>query len=143
MKDLNLAGHPYFLLLLAWRGILAALALHAALEKPFEAMLMALAVIAGFVLIGEFVYAQKVHRDNERRRLQLEREMRERRAEEARLRYEAAKAAEKAKGGGSFGLDDDEPTAAVPEDSQAGIAALSAKDFDVALHGADITQRRA
>ena len=146
MKKTSMTDHPYFLLLLTWRGILAALALHAVLEKPFEAMLLALLVIAGFALVGEFVYARKVRWDEEQRRLQAEREMRERRAEEARLRYEAARAAKeaaRAAGGGGFGLDADEAPVPAPKAGTSAIAALSPADFDDVLRDAELAQRRA
>jgi len=121
MKDHDPASHPYFLLLLVWRGLLAALALHAVVDKPFEAMLLAVAVIGCFALFGEFVYARKVAWDAERRRLARERELREQRAEEARQRFAAAQeAAAKARRG--FGLDDDEPAVSEPVPASADTA---------------------
>lgn len=142
MKDGTPDDHRYFLLLLAWRGVLAALALHAALEKPFEAMLSALAVIGTFALIGESAYRYRVHRNNERRRLQREQELRERRAEEVRLRQEAARQAQRRRGG-SFGLDDEASEPPSPVLQPTGAAPLSPAEFDAALRDVELEQRHA
>jgi hypothetical protein len=127
----NPADHPYFLLLLVWRAIVAALALHAVVDKPFEAMLMALVVLGLFALIGEFAYARKLHLDNERLRLQADREARERRAEEARQRFAATRAAPEENRRRGFGLDDEPP--AIPEPGVTELESLSAEAFDLAL----------
>jgi hypothetical protein len=139
MKYHNPAEHPYFPLLLVWRGILVFLVLHAVVDKPFEAMLMALGVLGLFALSGEFVYAWKLRHDNERLRQQAEHEARERRAEEARLRFEASRAAQEKNGRKHFSLDDDDPPA-IPEPQATELETLSAGEFDRAL--ADIQPAR-
>ena len=139
MKYRNPADHPYFSLLLAWRGILALLALHAVVDKPFAAMLMALGVLGLFALIGEFVYARIVHRNNERLRQQADREARERRAEAARLRFAASRAAQGENSHKSFGLDDDPP--AIPEPGATELESLSVEEFDRALADGEPVRR--
>lgn len=143
MKDLDPVRHPYFPLLLLWRGILAALALHAVLDKPFEAMLVALVVIGCFALFGEFIYARKLAWDEERQRREREREARERRAEEARQRFEAAREAELAKTKRSFGLDDDEPSASAPAGVPGGVAASTAGPLEAATRDVDPARKGA
>ncbi|HEX6735016.1 MAG TPA: hypothetical protein VF096_09390 [Azonexus sp.] len=106
--------HPCFPLLLVWRAICGLLALHAVVDQPFEAMLMALGGLGALALAGEALYARKVAADQRRLREQAERELRQRRAEEARQRYEAAQEAQKNEGGRSFGLDEAAGPATAP-----------------------------
>ncbi|HJV92705.1 MAG TPA: hypothetical protein VJ572_04465 [Azonexus sp.] len=137
MKHLSFTDHPYFALLLVWRAVLALFALDAVFDKPFGAMLMSLGVLGVFLLAGELAYKGKVRFDQERLRKERDRELRERRAEEARLRLEAAQAQSAASERKSFGLDDEVPSSSV-ETSDSARAALSAKDFAVALNEAKI-----
>jgi len=138
MKHLSFTDHPYFAVLLVWRAILALCALHAVLEKSFDAMLMSMGLLGVLLMAGELAYKGKVRLDQERRRKVLDRELRERRAEEARLRLEAAQAAAPAKERKSFGLDDDEVAPVVAAREGGGLGAMSAEDFDVALIEAKI-----
>lgn len=129
---------PYFVLLLVWRGVISLFALHAVIEKPFDAMLMSLAVLGALVYIGELAYKGRLYLEQERQRKQLDQALRERRAEEARLRLEAAKAQSERKG---FGLDDDiatEPAVVKPAVEPG--RAMSAADFDLALMAPGRTQ---
>jgi hypothetical protein len=126
-----------FAWLLAWRAILAAIALYTALEKPFWTMLTSLVVLGARLSIGEGVFKSKMHFEQKRLREQKERELRERRAEEARLRREAMEATQGTKRRlMSLDLDDDEPSPGTATGPTGATAAMSASDFDTALlHG--------
>ncbi len=84
----------YLLWLIGYRALLAGLALIYVLTKPFETMLLALAVLTPFLLAGEAIYKGKTAFDEQRLRAWREQQLREQRAEEARLRLEAKKRAQ-------------------------------------------------
>lgn len=123
------------LTLLAWRGVLVAIALYAVLEKPFWTWVITVACLGALLLLGESVYASLVYWEEERVRKEKDREFRERRAEEARQRFAAMQKVEGA-GRRGFGLDDEEP-APPPEATGNAASRLSSQDFDTALLDAD------
>jgi hypothetical protein len=110
MKDSSLNTHSSFAWLLAWRALLAGIALYSALEKPFWTMVTALAVLGFLLFLGEAAYKSKVYFEQERLRLEKERELREQRAREAELRREAMEQARQSTRRSFMSLDDDEPS---------------------------------
>lgn len=131
----NLHEHPWFPFLLAWRAILAAIALYAVSEKPFGSMLVALGLVGLLLTVGEGAYKGRVYLDEERRRKELNRQMREQRADEARLRFETQKAAQQAATNNymSLGLEDDPAEETEPEVDPGCSGGMSSEDFDFAL----------
>ena len=123
-----------FAWLLAWRAILAAIALYTAMEKPFWTMMASLVALGLLLSIGEALFKSKIYFEQKKLREQKEQEIRERRAEEARLRREAMAAKQGAKRSFmNLDLDDDEST---PAPATAPTSEMSASDFDTALlHG--------
>lgn len=110
MDHSSLKTHASFAWLLAWRALLAGIALYTALEKPFWTMVTALAVLGFLLLLGEAAYKSKVYFEQERLRLAKEQEMREQRAREAALRREAMEKARQSTRRSFMSLDDDEPS---------------------------------
>jgi len=135
MRRIDFHQHPYFPFLLVWRGILATFALYAVSDKPFGSMLVALGVIAIFLAIGETAYKSKVYFDNDRLRKEQDRLLREHRAAEARLRYEAFKAAQEETRIKymALGLEDEPVEDATPAAGLGGAGGMTAEDFDFAL----------
>lgn len=88
--------HPYFWCLLIWRALLALIAIYTVEAKPFATMLLTLLVLSLLFLVGEGVYKGAIYFEEENRRAQKDRELREKRAEEARLRAAALKEAQEA-----------------------------------------------
>ena len=84
----------YLFWLIGYRALLVGLALIYVVSKPFETMLFALAVLTPFWLAGEAAYKGKTAFDEQRLRAWHEQQLREQRAEEARLRLEAKKRAQ-------------------------------------------------
>lgn len=135
MKLLKYSEHPYFPLLVVWRIVLLSLAIFSAMEEAFQAMLLSMGVLGFLLLIGELLYKSKVNAENERIRMALELELKERRAEEARLRLEAAQAlqAEKEKIA-SLCLEGNEAESKAEAVAREGsVAAMSAEQIDLAL----------
>ncbi|UCV07586.1 hypothetical protein [Dechloromonas denitrificans] len=110
MDHSSLKTHASFAWLLAWRALLAGIALYTALEKPFWTMVTALAVLGFLLLLGEAAFKSKVYFEQERLRLAKEQEMREQRAREAALRREAMEKAKQTPRRSFMSLDDDEPS---------------------------------
>ena len=100
----NFDDRPYLLWLVGWRALLALIALYTVLEKPLLTVFMSLAVLGVLLVLGEAAYRSKIHYEQEKLRQQKEKEFRERRAEEARLRFEQQKQEGKR---GLMSLDDD------------------------------------
>lgn len=100
----NFDDRPYLLWLVGWRALLALIALYTVLEKTFLTAFMSLGMLGVLLMLGEAAYRSKIHYEQEKLRQQKEREFRERRAEEARLRYEQQKREGKR---GLMSLDDD------------------------------------
>jgi len=108
----NFDERPFLLWLVGWRALLALIALYSVLEKPFLTALMSLGVLGVLLILGEAVYRSKIHYEQEKLRRQKEKEFREQRAEEARLRFEKQKQESKR---GLMSLDDDaDPAATSP-----------------------------
>lgn len=80
---------PYLPWLLGYRAILTGIALYSAISKPFEAMLTALLVLGVLLFIGEVVYKGMLAYEQRKLYALKEQELREKRAEEARQRFEA------------------------------------------------------
>jgi len=81
---------------MGYRSLLMLFALYSIIEKPFGTALMAIFFLGGLLLIGESIYKTLIAYEQRMRALQKERELREQRAEEARLRQEALKRAQEA-----------------------------------------------
>lgn len=126
-----------FAWLLAWRAVLAAIALYTALEKPFWTMMASLVVVGLLLSIGEAVFKSKMYFEQKKLREHKEQELRERRAEQARLRREAMEARQSTKRSlMSLDLDDDEPSPDTATAATGATSGMSASDFDTALlHG--------
>ena len=90
----RLKKKDYLFWLIGYRALLVGLALIYVVTKPFETMLFALAVLTPFWLAGEAAYKGKTAIDEQRLRAWHEQQLREQRAEEARLRLEAKKRAQ-------------------------------------------------
>lgn len=80
--------------LLGYRSLLTLFALYSIIEKPVRMALPAIFVLGALLLVGESVYKILVAHQQRMLELQKERELRELRAEEARLRMEAFKRAQ-------------------------------------------------
>lgn len=94
MADSSIEDHSYFWWLLGWRALLALVAIYTVLAKPFPAILITFAVLTVLFLTGEGIYKSVVFYEQERLRAEKDRELRERRAEDARLRFAALKQAQ-------------------------------------------------
>lgn len=98
--------------LLGYRALLALLALYSIIEKPIKSAVPALVVLGVLVLIGEGIYKNILAYEERRLALQKELELREQRAEEARLRMEAFKRAQEEAAEAFEVFDDESPSAA-------------------------------
>lgn len=141
MKYLKNSDHPYFPLLTVWRAGLALLAAYAVMGEVFDIMLMEMGGIVGLALAGEFVYKGKVSLDNERHRQQLNQELQERRAEESRLRQEAASAQPVAMEQGAAASLDDAGTKQHVEAPGGSVGAMSAEQIETALMEDEILRK--
>lgn len=132
-------NHFYFGWLLAWRAVLAAIALYSAVEKPFWTMIISLVVLGFLLAIGEAAFKSKIYFEQKKLRQEQEQKLREQRAEEARLRREAMEKERQASRRSfmDLDLDDDQPS----PDADMGVAGESteqfAGDFETALLPAD------
>jgi len=88
-EPFTLEQNNSFLWLMGYRAMLAGIGIYTVVAKPFEMVVVVLCVLGFLLLIGEGFYKSKVAFDQERLRAQKERELREAKAEEARLRLEA------------------------------------------------------
>lgn len=141
MKLLSHSEHPYFPLLVVWRIVLLSLAVLSAIEEAFQAMLLSMGVLGTFLLAGEAFFKGKVSAENERLRQQLELELKERRAEEARLRLEAAQEQERmaSEQAAASGLDIQEAeTQGAPVVQGGFVGAMSAEQIDKELMEAEV-----
>lgn len=93
---------------MGYRAMLAGIGLYTVVAKPFETVVVVLCVLGFLLLIGEGFYKSKVAFDRERLRAQKERELREAKAEEARLRLEALRK-EREESASKYLESDDEP----------------------------------
>ena len=131
MDPISSPPHSSFAWLLAWRALLAGIALYTALEKPFWTMVSTLVVLGFLLFLGEAAYKSKVYFEQERLRKLKDMELREQRAKEAELRRAAMIEARQASRRSFMDLDDDEPS-----DSNAGQTktptsnGISPQDFD-------------
>lgn len=136
MSSFNIATHfsnapPYFIWLLIWRALWACMALVVVIKRPVDVpLLVALSFLAGLLMMGEAAYRSKVYLEQERRRKERDRELREQRAEEARQRLEAFREAQRDADSKYMNLDLDEVDAADMHTGAAG--KMSAKDFELA-----------
>ena len=138
MNHPGFKDHSYFAWLLAWRAVLAAIALYTALEKPFWTMMASLVVLGFLLAMGEAVFKSKIYFEQKKLRQQKDRELREQRAEAARLRREAMEQ-ERRVSRRSFmdlDLDDDESPPDADMNKASASSAMSASDFETELlHG--------
>ena len=123
-----------FAALLVWRFILCASALWVVLDRPLEKAIFPLVLLAGLLMVGETAYKWIVHVEQEKARLEREREWKRQRAEDARMRMEAelAKAEQADNRIMSFGMDDDIPEAKAPANPH---STMSERDFEMATLG--------
>jgi hypothetical protein len=139
MKPLSYSEHPYFPLLVVWRIVLLSLAVLSAIEEDFQAMLLSMSVLGVLLLAGELFYKGKVNAENERRRQAFELELKERRAEEARLRLEAAQAQQlENEQSGNPAPDGEAAEASAPVVQGGFVGAMSAEQIDKELMEAEV-----
>lgn len=136
---------PAFIGLLAWRSLVCSLALYTVATKPLEMAAVALLVLFLMLVLGEGAYRAHLHAAAVAERKEQERLWRERRAEEARLRYEAKLEAQKSADEGYMDLGLDEADRSVRPLTQAPpsqsldpaapptASAMSADEFEAAL----------
>lgn len=63
-------NNSYFAWLLAWRAVLAAIALYTALEKPFWTMMTSLVVLGFLLATGEAAFKSKIYFEQKKLRQQ-------------------------------------------------------------------------
>jgi len=137
---------PYFVWLLIWRALWACMALVVVIRRPVDVpLLVALGFLAVLLMTGEAAYRSKVYLEQERLRKERDRELREQRAEEARLRLEAFREAQRDADSKYMNLDLDEVDAPAADLHTGAAGGMSAKDFELATmtreHGAAAPSR--
>lgn len=129
---------PYFVWLLIWRALWACMALLVVIRRPVDVpLLVALGFLAVLLMTGEAAYRSKVYLEQERRRKERDRELREQRAEEARQRLEAFREAQRDADSKYMNLDLDEVDASAANTQTAEAGKISAKDFELASMARD------
>lgn len=111
MADPSFDESPYFLWLVGWRASIALSALYTVLEKPLSTSLLTLIGLVVLLTLGEAGYRQKISYEKAKLRRQKEKELREKLAEEARLRYEQTRQQKRKSSLMSLDDDDDEDAA--------------------------------
>jgi hypothetical protein len=146
MDHPDFKDHSYFAWLLAWRAVLAAIALYTALEKPFWTMMTTLVVLGFLLAIGEAVFKSQIYFEQKKLRQQKDRELREQRAEEARLRREAMEKERQASRRSLMNLDLDDDESSPDADANRAVTSSnkSPSDSGIALATRDFhrTQER-
>lgn len=130
-----MSNYRAFCTLLAWRAILCVAATVAVIEVPIEKVMFRLIMIGLMLFIGELIYAWFAHAQLVREKQMRVQALNEKRAHEARLRYEAAMARHaESSANRLFGLEE-EPVVEV--EKPAGVGSMTEVEIMHGLLGGD------